>query len=745
MPRPLFDSEYLYGIHDPGGEHLMINAGKPGWVLFTEGIGCDPHNGSGRSYTHWANQGLGVMVRLNNGYGGAGAIPYRDKYPDFARRCANYARASSGCRIWIIGNEPNHPDDEPRDRGWSETITPEIFAECYRLCRAEIHKVDPGAQVLVGSVAPYKLVAGIDFVEYFRRILAALGRNQCDGITLHTYTHGSQAHFIESPDKMGPPLEKYHYHFRVYQDFLKVVPADMRDLPCYITETNQTIEGDGPLRGWDNDNRRWVQRAYGEIDWWNKQPGNQVIRALILYRWSRDHQGFSLDGLAGIHEDFKQALTFGYKWPERAVSDPIALLREKLTKLEADLADLHKQMQSTLAGGPLDLEPQVRGLSGRAAPIAAAANDLADAEDEIRSLEAWGPDSGVLQPPIANLINSLPRHETKTYEDRDLAEIRHVVLHHSGMDASVSLATICGALVRKGGPGCPYHFCVDADGAISATQPPETMVGQSNKKPEYNRSGIAVALMGNFSSSPPGPAQLEGAANLIAWLLDSHGLQLDALIGRNEIEPTQSPGMQWLTGTVYKHTLQVQVQELLEKRPLKPEDDPAKKLATLRRRVEELQARIIELTMGSGNKSIDLMLLLWDHGKDWAIKDWLSAQAYIAAFRPVISFDPKAALAAKRVVIVGGEGGVSKEAEQRLVQAGVQVMRLAGANEAATNALLAELMKSGQPWPGAAVAGVDLAELALEDAILAAAPPIPRKRRRSKRSQQSASGTGAGA
>ncbi len=30
MPRPLFDSPYIFGIHEPGGEPFMLAAGRPG-------------------------------------------------------------------------------------------------------------------------------------------------------------------------------------------------------------------------------------------------------------------------------------------------------------------------------------------------------------------------------------------------------------------------------------------------------------------------------------------------------------------------------------------------------------------------------------------------------------------------------------------------------------------------------------------------------------------------------------------
>ena len=75
----------------------------------------------------------------------------------------------------------------------------------------------------------------------------------------------------------------------------------MRHLPVYLTETDQDD-------AWRNENNGWVQRVYGEIDWWNRQPGNQVIRAVILYRWPNVDK-WGIDGKAGVIEDFRKAMT----------------------------------------------------------------------------------------------------------------------------------------------------------------------------------------------------------------------------------------------------------------------------------------------------------------------------------------------------------------------------------------------------------------------------------------------------
>src|SRR5436190_19439968 len=113
MPRPLFDSEYIFGLHDPGGEQLMLDAGKPGWLLFTEAIGHDPNDQSGTDYSAYSGRGLGVMSRLNNGYYPDGTLPQSNQYANFAQRCAHFVARTPGCKIWIIGNEMNYALERP--------------------------------------------------------------------------------------------------------------------------------------------------------------------------------------------------------------------------------------------------------------------------------------------------------------------------------------------------------------------------------------------------------------------------------------------------------------------------------------------------------------------------------------------------------------------------------------------------------------------------------------------------------
>ncbi|PJF46029.1 MAG: hypothetical protein CUN48_15880, partial [Candidatus Thermofonsia Clade 3 bacterium] len=98
--------------------------------------------------------------------------------------------------------------------------------------------------------------------------------------------------------------------FGSYKDFLDAVPARLRGLPVFITETDPTE----PTTGWeDGRNVGWVRTAYEEIANWNANPAHQPIQALVLYRWPpagviHDQPQWSIADRPGIIEDFKQAL-----------------------------------------------------------------------------------------------------------------------------------------------------------------------------------------------------------------------------------------------------------------------------------------------------------------------------------------------------------------------------------------------------------------------------------------------------
>ena len=314
------ENDYIYGLHDTGGQHLLDGRG---WLVVSEEIGHDPTDQTGGDYAAMAEQGLGLIVRLNNGYGPSGTLPNVDQYQAFAVRCGHFVQASQGCHIWIIGNEPNHPQEWPD----GNPIFPGDYALCYRLCRAEIRR-RPGHEhdlVLVAGPGPWNATVKYatnltgDWVQYLQdQIWGVQDFDQVDGVSLHTYTHGHNPALIRSTATMAPPFENRHYQFWAYRDFLYgLMSMGFLDKPLYITETN------GDDRKWSGGNNGWVKDAYKDINAWNEQNPRQVIRCAALFRWQADPLGYSIETNPGVQQDIAEAMQAGYTWPDKvAVPKP---------------------------------------------------------------------------------------------------------------------------------------------------------------------------------------------------------------------------------------------------------------------------------------------------------------------------------------------------------------------------------------------------------------------------------------
>lgn len=558
------EPRYLYGFHDPGGEHLMLEAGKPGWVLVTEEVGHDPNWPSGRDYGNLADNGLGVIVRLNNGYYPNGTIPEPQYYGDFARRCANFVSASRGCHTWIIGNEMNHSQERPHD----QLITPDLYARCYLKCRQEIHaRAGEEQQVVLGAVAPYNIQTpytgnpGGDWIRYFADLLNLVQGN-CDGIALHAYTWGSDPNMITSEEHMGAPYDHRRKQFRVYRDFMEVIPQDMRHLPVYITEANQGGAG----AGWEDVQNTWIQRAYQEIDAWNRQGGQQ-IRCLLLYRWSKADR-WQITEKQQVIADFKAALAHDYRWgyqpqerffPETGKWVRGAFLdffdRYGLELCGRPISDAFKeqgrQVQYFQQVAMEEVEPgKVRlKLIGTEvyesrARIQELEEQVARLDQEIVELKTLLPLVEVDKPPIEDIVDQLPKHATERYATRSLEDITHVVVHHSATRPGVTAEQMARYHVdAHGWPGIGYHFVVTEEGILQQTN---ELASISYHAAAANASSIGICFTGDFTSAVPPESQLESGAHLIAWLLQELDIPVDRVQGHKVfVSGTTCPGEQW--------------------------------------------------------------------------------------------------------------------------------------------------------------------------------------------------------
>lgn len=311
--------KHIFGMHDRGAERLFSDADRRGWIVLSE----EASHGGG-NFSDLSDAGFGVIVRLNNGYGSAGTIPFPVGYDAFAAACAQYVANSSGAHIWIIGNETNLASERPGNTNTGndgEKITPKLYADCFAKCRAAIRAV-PGHGddwVVPSPPGPWNAQTAYDgnpsgdWVDYFRDLL-----NECvkrgappDALALHTYTlNVYDAGLVTSEQRHDNPSHNTrHLHFRAYQDFLSVVPPALRDRPVFITESQ--------ANPWEDRDIGWIQAAYAEINNWNAGPSNQPIQALVLFRWQRGEEppesGWGISDKGGVVNDLRAALQNDYR------------------------------------------------------------------------------------------------------------------------------------------------------------------------------------------------------------------------------------------------------------------------------------------------------------------------------------------------------------------------------------------------------------------------------------------------
>ncbi|MBN1491244.1 MAG: PKD domain-containing protein [Phycisphaerae bacterium] len=344
------ESPYLYGIHDhaPSPQAYLSHisgGGATGWVTATVAIGHNPNDHGGDDFSAIANQGHTVTCRLNNGYCPDGTIPIPSQYANFAQRCANYVAASTGCDIWIIGNETNLASEWPVDGGHMSYVSPQDYAECFALCYAAIKAVRPNAKVITQALAPFGGPYGpgtacgsythdgmpLNWVQYLYQTLTAvknLGTGP-DGIALHINSRGYRYEDIHSTTRIDAGGQMLYFSFYVYKDWVDYgIPSDLYHLPLYATECNGVYywSGGHPENPGAHYEPGWMQEIHAEINRYNQQAvtlGKPVYRCINMYRWCDGCDGWNIDGSpyeSQILSDLDQAVSFGYTWPSTVLA-----------------------------------------------------------------------------------------------------------------------------------------------------------------------------------------------------------------------------------------------------------------------------------------------------------------------------------------------------------------------------------------------------------------------------------------
>jgi len=306
---------YIYGMHDdPGGLLDGPNNCGRGWITELRYIGTNGSCGAGTlDFSTLANQGIGIIMRLDAN--GVPPLPTNPAdYDGYAASFADCVANSSGIRVWIVGNEPNID--------WGYLYTPSEYGEIYYRVVNAVKALPSGAdhEVLFASPAIWAAVqpwgdwddglgAALDYVVNQGGII--------DGASIHAYSREHTLGSITSDEWFPTRENKWHLHFRIYRDFLRVyADRGLVNMPLYITESGSAC--DPQCDPYFDQDLGYFEAMYEEIHTWNQGHPDQVIRAVTPYRWTSNDDGSGRDFCIGcsapLVQDMNDAIALGRKW-----------------------------------------------------------------------------------------------------------------------------------------------------------------------------------------------------------------------------------------------------------------------------------------------------------------------------------------------------------------------------------------------------------------------------------------------
>lgn len=140
---------------------------------------------------------------------------------------------------------------------------------------------------------------------------------------------------------------------------------------------------------------------------------------------------------------------------------------------------------------------------------------------------------------IKNVIDSLPKHSSKTYRKRSVDDIRKIVLHHSAcIGNNCNAAAYASFHVNsRGWAGIGYHYVIEKDGTINQCNHDTTISAHCAGQ---NNDSIGVSLSGDFTKEPLTDTQRLPLIWLLKHLRQKYG-NLD-ITQHKDFSPTACPG-----------------------------------------------------------------------------------------------------------------------------------------------------------------------------------------------------------
>jgi hypothetical protein len=338
------EARSLYGIHDhePSPMEYLSHVeagGGAGWVTATVAVGKNPNDTSSVGFAWMTNAGHTVIGRLNHGYFPNGTIPLAADYDNFARRCSNFVANSTGCHLWVIGNELNLPGEWPFTGTNFAYVSPQQYATCFRKVYNAIKAVRPNDRVLPAPPAPFAGPFGpgtqngyphdgvpINWTTYLNQMLTAIAASgPLDGVALHINSRGYAVSDIHSAQRVNAGGQSLSFSFYVYRDWVNLgIPPALWHLPLYATECNGYYHWSGghPENSAKHYEPGWMQEIFAEVNRYNRLAAGQgkpLFRCVNMYRWCFGCDGWNIDGSPykqQILADLDSAVAQNHRWPD---------------------------------------------------------------------------------------------------------------------------------------------------------------------------------------------------------------------------------------------------------------------------------------------------------------------------------------------------------------------------------------------------------------------------------------------
>lgn len=126
---------------------------------------------------------------------------------------------------------------------------------------------------------------------------------------------------------------------------------------------------------------------------------------------------------------------------------------------------------------------------------------------------------------------------------------KYIVIHHSATPDG-NAAKFDREHKAKGWDELGYHFVIDngrggPDGRVEVgPRWPKQKWGAHAKTPDnrFNEHGIGICFVGNFENGRPTARQMQAAAKLVAWLMQTYNIPARNVIGHDDTKSTLCPG-----------------------------------------------------------------------------------------------------------------------------------------------------------------------------------------------------------